>query len=269
MFVSIGGAGSGCGALSGDGESVVGMVGMPCTDGVSGAAMTARSALGGDSNPPQKRRVKRQATWLVPPSEFEEAVMGRMQGSMQDAAQLCRARSDQSGGRETERDRYAVGSDNSSSFSSFSSPAMSSCIPTPTPFNPLTCSLSPSTPPLRTVEKERRVKRNHATDEGISVVRGERKVTKAAGYADDFVSADQNVQNLSLGRRVLVEVKQGAQEGERGIAVAHVDDHCAADGIACVGVITQRLAGGKFRISFRHSHPDMDIRLPSPHVRLC
>ena len=63
---------------------------------------------------------------------------------------------------------------------------------------------------------------------------------------------------LTLGRRVRVEIQDGGVGGAGKPAVGKVT----------VGVITQRLAKGKFRVSFREGFPDMHLALPSPNVQL-
>lgn len=199
------------------------------------AAATVRSGGSGESHPHLKRRIKKQATWIVPPGEIGEWVGAGFGQSMFGGEQ---GRRETPESREMERERCAGGSENPSS--SLSSPRTSSCFPTPSPADTrVSHSQTPSTPP-RVLDRE-----------SVSAKCTTGKDASAANSQTSFTT-------LTLGRRVRIEIQDGGAGGAGKPAVGKVT----------VGVITQRLAKGKFRVSFREGFPDMDLALPSPNVLL-
>lgn len=196
----------------------------------------------------QKRRVKKQATWLVPPHEHDSGWWAYEQGGGW-AVEEAGCSSATAATAATELRRSGAGSvleragnaskERCTPSSSFPSPAVSSCVPTPTTVGTLpSTSHSPATPPL-----------------------GVREQGRAGELACDS-------RPLTIGMRVELRDDsssgkgvEGKSEGERGSE--------GRGARACrVGVITERLPGGRFRVSFRGGRADMRLRLPSPDVRL-
>ena len=242
-----------------------------------GGSQDGRWPLGGGSEVLQKRRVKRQATWLVPSegralsgeegvsagrSEAETGRRGLPCGIVEEDFLLhkgCRTRTGAS-------DRAAAGAHTCPQVS----PVISSSVPTPTPPNApphaAPGSLSPATPPSRvprsewgrgdegaprsqsaSIEWERAGKRKmreledrSAMREGLEMDKRTRCVEKVDSQGDGRGGLSEDVIRamLTLGRRVEVRISEGMGNAGSGGALGRV----------CVGVITQRLAEGKFRV---------------------
>ena len=204
---------------------------------------------------PLKRRVKKKAAWKIPPSDSayvsaEGQGLGEILGVVSERhgdwevgglhgvaggggvagrSPYCGSRSGdfscapawagstdgrrisevaRDGGKER-LDRQQGWSD---AGSTYSSPPLSSCVPV---------SLSPSTPPLRVVEKDH--VKDKAAQDGVAVLRGDDKALP------------------TLGRRVEVLVGETGRSagGEAG----------SMPGSVYTGVITRRLSGGRFQVS--------------------
>ncbi len=255
----------------------------------------AKWPLSAESQLLQKRRVKRQATWLVSPQGKGRVVAPGVSVRQRDGDKGARgesARGQGHGGFAGEdvegsasrfggnrRARAGTSSGNTHACASVS-PAVSSCVPTTTapnePRHAARASLSPATSPSCvpgsewgrgdecashaqgvSVERERGGKRKmHELQDG-SGTRERLERNKRAGCVvrGDGQAAGQGESDaktramLTLGRRVEVQISDGMEyEGAGG-----------AWGNVCVGVITQRLADGKFRVRDLNSERDLYV----------
>ena len=260
-----------------------------------GEYQDAKWPLSAESQLLQKRRVKRQATWLVPPQGKGRVVAPGISVRQSDGDKGARgeiARGQGQGGI-AEEDvegsasrlggyrRAGAGTSSSNTHACASvSPAVSSCVPTTTAPNETRhaacASLSPATSPSCvpgsewgrgdecashaqgvSVERERGGKRKmHELQDG-SGTRERLERNKRAGCVvrGDGQAAGQGESDaktramLTLGRRVEVQISDGMEyEGAGG-----------AWGNVCVGVITQRLADGKFRVRDLNSERDLYV----------
>ena len=182
----------------------------------------------------QKRRVKKQAAWVGDPqfagSEAEGAEDATCSGAVEGGKRGAAGATGKGVCVGNGRERCAPGG---AAFPSVSA-AVSSCVPTPTPSHTLPSpSQSPATPPFGARDRER-----------------------------DGELAGDVMASLTVGRRVEIrdEPIQGADGVRRGAGYGGLGPS--------VGVITERLAGGRFRVSFRDGRADMQVLLPSPDVRL-
>ena len=254
-----------------------------------GGCQDAKWPLRAEGQLLQKRRVKRQATWLVPPqgkgrvvapgisvrqSDGDKGARGegaRGQGQGEFVGEDLEGSASRLGGSR----RAGAGTSSSNIHACASvSPAFPSCVPTQTapnaPPHAACASLSPATTPSCVPGSEwERGDECVPHAQGVSVERergGKRKVHELQDSSENRESSERNKRAgfivrgdgqahgqgeseaktramLTLGRRVEMQISDGMEYGGAGGALGNV----------CVGVITQRLADGKFRVRDLHS----------------